>query len=349
MTESTHDHAMARGTLMRYAFGAMVSRVVATAAQLDLPDHIADAEVTATDLAERCEADQPALTRLLRCLAGLDIVRETGRNTFALTAAGQLLRRDHPASMRDITLMWAEPAMLDAWRELPTAIREGRRVFDDVFGVDFFGYLGRDPELPARFNAAMAQGSAATARTLPASYDFGRFRTIVDVGGGDGTLLSAILREHPKPHGIVFDSVEGAAQAESVLRDAGVGDRCRVETGDFFDAVPGGGHLYLIKSVIHDWDDAKAATILRNCRAAMPSDGRLLVLEPVLPETVPAPPGPLHALQYLSDLNMLVNLDGRERTAADFADLLRRSGFEPGEILTVPQLGMFRLIQARPA
>jgi hypothetical protein len=167
----------------------------------------------------------------------------------------------------------------------------------------------------------------------------------VDVGGGDGTLIAAILRSHPALRGILFDTAAGLAQAEQTLRHAGLEQRCSLQTGDLFAAVPSGGDLYLLKSVIRDWDDDRAATILRHCRNAIPEHGRLLIIEPVLPGTVDTTGPPI---TYPSDLNMLVNVGGRERVRADFEQLTKRAGFACTVIESLPAPNAFCPIEAVP-
>ncbi|RCV52073.1 methyltransferase [Marinitenerispora sediminis] len=336
----------ARGTVFHLACGFMAAQAVASAARLRVMDRIGDGEMTADALAEECGADAQAMLRLLRALAALDLLAESGPGRFSLAAGGSLLRADRPGSLHAFVLMLTDPALTRAWEHLEESVRTGRPAFDGVFGTDFFTYVGENPELSARFNTAMSDITRATAEGLPEQYDFGRFRAVVDVGGGDGTLLAGILRAYPALRGTVFDTREGLAQAEETLRRAGVGERCSVESGDFFAAVPGGGDLYLLKSVLHDWDDDRAASILGHCRRAVPDHGRLLIIEPVLPATVDSSVPPL---MYLNDLNMLVNLGGRERTRAEFTDLCARAGFTLTSVRPLWPPNEFSLIEAAPA
>lgn len=334
-----------RGLLVQLVFGQMAAQVVAAAARLGLADLLGDAERTGAALAEASGTDAGSMTRLLRAMAACELLTETRPGMFRLTAAGLLLCTDRPDSLNAFVQMFSDPAMQAAWTELPSAVRTGRPTFDELFGTDFFGYLARHPELSERFNAAMRQGTQLTAAVLPTSYDFSRFDTVVDVGGGDGTLIAQVLRAHPGLRGILYDTVEGLAQADATLLAAGVADRCTTRSGDFFTEVPG-GDCYLLKSVVHDWDDERAARILRHCRDAIPEHGRLLVVEPVLPDVVD---GSLPATMYLSDLNMLVNVGGRERTRGDFDQLCRAAGFALAGIRPLPPPAAFSLIEAAPA
>ncbi|GAB3473943.1 methyltransferase [Amycolatopsis cihanbeyliensis] len=327
-----------RDRIARLVCGHMATRVIGTAATLGLADLIGDEPVPATELAGTVGCHPGALLRLLRAMAALELLVETEAGVFRLTGAGVLLRTDRPDSMRSFVGMTTHPAMLDAWRLLDGAVRAGSTVFDQVFGTDFFRHLGSDPELSEQFNTAMRQSARIAAQVLPSAFDFGRYGTLADIGGGNGTVLSAILAEHPRLRGILFDTPDGIAEAE-------VPERCERQAGDFFTAVPAGADLYLLKSIVHDWDDARCASILGNIRGVIPEHGRLLVVEPVLPEVVQ--PGQ-SSLAYLSDLNMLVNLGGQERTGADFARLFAASGFELADVTPLPP-ARFSLIEAVPA
>lgn len=325
-------------------FGGMAAQVIAVATRLKVPDVIGDGGCTADQAAAECGIPAPNMRRLLRALAALELLTETAPDRFALAPAGELLRSDGEGSLFAFARMFTDPVMLQAWQGLESSLRTGETAFDKEFGTDFFDHLKTDPELSAFFNASMAQGTGAVAAALPGSYDFGPFRTLVDVGGGDGTLISPVLAAYPHLRGIVYDSPEGAAQAPEKLRAAGVADRCEVESGDFFTAVPEGGDAYLLKSIVHDWDDDRAATILGHCRRALPAHGRLLLVEPVLPETVD---GSLRPTVYLTDLNMLVNIGGRERTRGEFERLCARAGFTLTDVRPL-EYG-FCLIEATPA
>lgn len=209
--------------------------------------------------------------------------------------------------------------------ELLHSVRTGQPAFESAFGMPAFAYIGGRPELSALFNSGMAELARGAAETVAAGYDFSGFRTVVDVGGGNGTLLGALLTVCPDSRGILFDTPTGVRQAPDVLAAAGVADRCSIATGDFFTAVPSGGDAYVLKSVIHDWDDDRARTLLGRCREAMPEHARLLLVEPVLPDE----DGPAARLSaVLSDLNMLVMVGGRERTRTEYAALLASAGLE---------------------
>ncbi|AJE85799.1 putative O-methyltransferase [Streptomyces albus] len=334
------------GSVVQVMFGAMAARTVYTAVELGIADLIGEGESTPEAVAEGCTAEPRSVHRLLRALTALGLLQERRQGVFALTATGALLGTSRPDSLAAFVRMFADPVMLRAWDHLGDSVRSGEPSFDAVFGTDFFSHLKQHPALSAQFNASMSQGSRLAAAVLPGAYDFGRFRTVVDVGGGDGTLLAAILREHPGLRGVVYDTEEGLAQAAETFARAGVADRASCVAGDFFSFAPEGGDLYLLKSVVHDWNDEQCTRILGHCRAVLPPEGRLLLVEPTLPAVVPpdAPP-----LMYLSDLNMLVNLGGRERTEEDFTALCRAAGFQAPVFRQLPPPQAFRLIEAAPA
>jgi len=327
-------------------FGAMAADVLYTAAKLGLADAIGGGERSAAELARDTGTDSRSLTRLLRAMAALDLLDEGRHDRFALTETGALLRSDHSYSLRSFATTFGDPVMRAAWRDLDEAVRTGERPFDRIFGASFFAHLASQPQLSADFNAAMRQGTAATAHQLPQAYDFTSFTTVADLGGGDGTLLAAVLAANPRLRGILFDTAHGSAQAADVVENAGLTERCDLQVGDFFASAPPGADLYMLKSVLHDWDDERCATILRHVRRVVPDYGGLLIIEPVLPPVVD---GAVSVRTYLSDLNMMVNVGGRERTRVDFVDLCRRSGFELRSVNRLPAPSGFSLIEARPA
>ncbi|RFU85014.1 methyltransferase [Streptomyces triticagri] len=346
----THDSSQqsldeARGALGRIIFGAMAAHTVGAATRLGVLDLIGDGERTADELAAAAGTQPQATVRLLRALTGLGILTERAPGSFAATPVGALMRKDVPGSLFSFIRMFTDPAMLRAWEQLDESVRTGETAFDKVFGTDFFSHLAEQPELSAEFNAAMSQGTLDTAQRLPTAFDFSRYSTVADIGGGDGTLLSAILRAHPTLRGILFDSPEGLAQAGTQLAAEIAGGRCSLITGDFFATVPAGAEVYVLKSVIHDWSDARCAEILGHCRREIPDGGRLLIIEPVLPPVVdPATAG----ATYLTDLNMLVNVGGRERTRDDFEQLCRDTGFAIRDVTPFGAPNPFCLIEAEP-
>ncbi|AHH99905.1 methyltransferase [Kutzneria albida] len=339
------DPAQDRARLTQTVLGFMAAQTVRAAVRLTLADAFGDATRDHAEVAAELDLPAGTVNRLLRALAALGLFAEPEPGRFALTSTGALLRTDRPDSLHSFVDMFTDPVMIRAWEELPHSVRTGRTSFDELFGEPFFAHLRGHPDKSALFNASMSQGTRALAETLPEVFDASRFHTALDIGGGDGTLLVPLLKANPALRGIVFDSAEGSAQAPDRLAAAGLTERCTVSHGDFFTGLPSGADLYLIKSILHDWDTDRCVTILGHCRSVLPEHGRLLIIEPVLPPTV-VPGGP--AGLYLSDLNMLVNVGGRERTLADFHELCQRAGFAVEVAEPVPPAGGFWCLVARP-
>ncbi len=352
MSEMTAAEVAARRKVMQWLFGTMATQVVGVSARLNLAEAIGDEEAHVDDLARAYDIPAERLNRLLRALAALGLCEERSPGSFALNDAGSLLRRDTPRSLHYLVLLLTEPVMQEAWLNLGKSVRTGRTAFEELFGKPVFQYMAGEPELSQLFNAAMSQRtrSDGVAGSLPARYDFARFTSLTDVGGGDGTLLASVLGAHPTLKGVLFDTPQGVAEAQATLDGAGLGDRCAVVGGDFFDSVPPGSDLYMIKSVLHNWDDERCVEILRRIRAGIPSDGRLLIIEPVLPEVVSADTVRIDAAEdpYMSDLNMMVLIGGRERTRTDFESLCADSGFAVERVIDLPADVDFSLVEARP-
>ncbi|QHC22489.1 methyltransferase [Streptomyces sp. GS7] len=235
--------------------------------------------------------------------------------------------------------------MLRAWERLDDGVRTGAPSFATVHGTDFSGHLAERPALSAQFDAVTSQGTAHTATLLPAAYAFDRFTTVADTGGGDGTLTVALVRAYPALRGIVFDSAPGLAEAGPRLAREGLDGRCSPVTGGFFATAPEGADLYLLKSVIHDWSDERCAEILGHIRAVIPDGGRLLIVEPALPAAAD-PSG--RGISYRSDLDMLVDVGGRERTRDDFERLCRGAGFAVRTVTALPRPDRLSVTEAEP-
>ncbi len=289
-------------------------------ARLELADALADRPRTSDELATQCGAHAPSIHRLLRALTSVGIVTSDG-DQFALTDRGAYLRRDHPQSVRAAALVWGSPEVWGAWGDLFQSVQTGDAAFPRVNGADLFSYFSAHPEKGQTFNEFMARGGAARHLAVAASYDYSHAKTIVDLGGGDGGLLAAILKAYPAALGVLFDLPAGLTGAAVALQQAEVLERCSLVEGDFFLQVPENGDVYLLSRILHDWDDERAAAILQTCRRSMPKDARLLIAEIVLPTGVLSP------WAAFNDLNMLIWTIGKERTEAEFARLLTDSGF----------------------
>ncbi|MER5782493.1 methyltransferase [Streptomyces mobaraensis] len=338
-----------RSLIVRTAFGSRAAQTLRAAVRLRVVELIGDTRRPADAIA--AGAGTRPMTRLLRALAALGVLREHTPGTFSVTPAGTLLDPSRPGSLTSFVRVFTDPVVTRAWEHLDDSVRTGDAAFDAVFGTDFYGHLARHPELSAAFNTAMSQAAGAVAAALPSAFDFGRFTSVTDVGGGDGTLLAAVLTAHPGLTGVVFDTAEGLSEAPATLERHGLTERCAPHPGDFFapGSVPKGSDLHLIKSVLHNWPDERAVTILRHCREALPSDGgRILIVEPVLPDVVgTGPEGRVTdaGITCLSDLNMLVNVGGRERTRADFEDLCHRAGLSVVSVVPLTGAPPFSLVE----
>jgi O-methyltransferase domain/Dimerisation domain len=344
---STGAGSTAPSRLVDIVFGAMAAKVLYAAAELRLADLLAEGVRTSEELAERTGTHGPSLRRLLRALAGMGCVTQTGPERFELAQLGQQLRADAPGSVRELVRMRLGPEFWRSWDELVASVRTGETGWVRTHGMPPYQFYERHPERSATFNAAMAQQTRAVAPAVIAAYDFSRFATVVDVGGGDGTLLAELLRAHPDLRGVLFDLPAGLAGAAGTLTAAGVADRCQVVPGDFFASVPEGGDAYAMKQVLHNWDDDRAVAVLRNCHRAMASTARLVVLERVLPDLVGVDDRQLEAL--LLDGQMLVVTGGRERTEQEFRSLLDAAGFTLTALTEpLPPYG-YRVIEGTPA
>ncbi|HLM17535.1 MAG TPA: methyltransferase [Acidimicrobiia bacterium] len=342
MADTTNDEL--RPLLQQLIFGFFPSAVVSVAARLRIPDLVADGPKSSDELAEETDTDPPSLYRLLRACAYLGILEGTESRHFGLTDMGELLRSDVPGSMWATTQLFCGEHVWRSWGDLMAGVQTGKPSYDRGIGSEPFTDFAENPEASRNFNRAMSEGTLREAPGVLASYDFAQFSTLVDVGGGDGTLLAAVLAATPGLHGVLYDTASGSAEAPDRLRAAGVDDRCEVVVGDFFDAVPDSADAYIMKSVIHDWDDDRCVTILSNCRRAMKADGKVLVLEPVLPSVVK----PSFALLgvIMSDLNMLMNTGGKERTEDEFASILSSADLQLMGVSRVPKPSTLSVIES---
>jgi SAM-dependent methyltransferase len=302
--------------------GVIAAQAIYVAAKLRIPDLLASGPKTIAELAADCGAHAPALERLLRALATLEMFAPTPDGRFRNTPLTDMLRGDHPERLRDGALLLPAPFLWRPLGDLYETVRTGEPAFQRVFGQRFFEYLAMHRDDAAVFNAAMTQGIAWTTPALLAAYDFSRFERLVDVGGGEGALLRDILAATPRLKGVLFDLSAVVAGAGGILTGE-IAARCEIVGGDFFDSVPEGADAYLMKGVIHDWPDDDAARILRNTRRAMRAGGTLLLVDSIDSGARPA---------GLGDLLMLA-IGGRDRSEADFRSLLAAAGFAVARII----------------
>jgi hypothetical protein len=306
--------------LGRLVNGYQVSQAIHVAATLRIADLLEDGPRRYDDLAAVTGSNSAALYRLLRALASIGVFREEEDNYFALTPLGDGLRSGAAEPVGPWARFIGLPYHWQSWGDLLYSVRTGETASRHVHGVSQWDYGVRHPEEGAVFDAAMTGMSHRQAAAVLASYDFGRFSRIVDVGGGQGAFLASILTKYPSTRGVLFDQPHVVASAEPVVRAAGVANRCEVVGGSFFEAVPDGGDAYVVKNVVLNWDDEQAVAILRSCRHAMGPTGTLLVIEPVL-----GPPNE-GALEKFADLIMLVVPGGQARTRGELSSLFACAG-----------------------
>jgi SAM-dependent methyltransferase len=331
----------ARAELMRLINGFQVSQAIHVAATLGIADCLLGGARSAGELADATGTNPQALYRLLRALAAIGIFREQADRRFQLTPMGECLAATTAGSIAGWAAFIGRPYYWQAWGHLLHSVRTGENAFRDLHGTDVWDYRGHHPEETAIFDRAMTAISRGVGDAVAAAWDFGRAHRVIDIGGGHGALLAAILRAHPGPRGVLFDQPHVVTGADAGLREAGVRDRCEIVAGSFFDALPEGADVHLLKSILHDWDDAPAVAILKNCRRALVAGGRLLVVEPIVGPPNEGPEA------KLSDLNMLVSPGGQERTKAEFATLFAAAGFRLADIH--PAGPRFNVIAGAPA
>jgi hypothetical protein len=331
----------APAAMMEMIIGTWVSQAIAAAAELGLADVLANGPLCIEDLAAKVGADADALRRLLRALIGRGIFVRRRDGRYALNPLGEALRSDAPTSMAWAARFYGSREQRDRWTRLVDSIRTGTSVVPVLHGKESFDYFADYPAHAELFHRTMTSISELTDASVVAGYDFSAYPTIIDVGGGHGPLLASILAAAPDSQGVLYDLPVVVSDAPKVLCKNNVVDRVRIEAGSFFDSVPAGGDVYVLKNIIHDWPDDKAVQILRNVRAAAGPRATLLLVELVIPEHDRDFPG------KWADLEMLLNLSARERTAAEYRNLLTQAGFRMTRL--VPTASPLSLVEARVA
>lgn len=338
MTAGVTPEAKAASKLEELINGYQATQVLCVAARLGLADRLAGGAQRSDALAAALGAEPQATYRLLRALEFLGFVEEPSPGSFALTPLGGALRDGAPGAAREALLLTGA-AFYRWWGGLEHCVRTGQSSVPLFDGASSFELLHRDPEHVRHFNRLMSEMVGAMAKGVLGAYDFSRFATVVDVGGGSGTLISALLEAHPKLRGVIYDLPATADEARSAMAARGLAGRCECVGGDFFESVPVGDCIVL-SAVISDWDDEKSVAIFRNCRKALPADGRLLLIERALAPEEPAP------ASSLLDLQMLVIGGGTGRSAAEYRAILAAGGFE---LVRVHPTGTARSVfEARP-
>jgi O-methyltransferase len=323
--------------LARMVDGHLISQLLHVAVELDLPARLGGGPRTADELADDVGVDAGPLRQVLRGLAAEQVLSEDGSGRFGLTPLGERLGTFAGAVTARGTLYY--PAV----GHLLDALRTGRVAFELAYGAPMFDYLAAPSDLAEVFHSSMADRARREANAVAAAFDYSNCRTVVDVGGGRGILLARLLDERPELVGVLADLPSALPGARAYLDAAGVGDRVRDEAIDFFVAVPGGGDVYVLSRVLHDWKDADALSILETCRADMPNTARLVVIDAIVPEVASDAPAAIRM-----DLYMLVLLGARERTEGDLRALLVTAGFRVDGVTPLDPLSGLAMISASP-
>jgi hypothetical protein len=332
--------AASAAAVRQMIMGFRTTQLIYAAAKLGIADLLRVGPREVSSLASATGAHPQALYRLLRALTSLGFFEEIEEGSFQLTTLGHTLRSDVPDSVRDLALLYGEEWLWQVYGHTLYSVMTGLPAFELVHDRPLFEYLNLHPEAASTFNQAMTTYSELEAAAVLAAYDFTGAMTVVDVGGGHGALLAALLKAHPQARGVLFDQKSVVDQAKEEMVRAGVTGRCTLTSGNFFESVPEGGDVYLLKSVLHDWEEAKSLTILKNCRKAMRPDARLLVIERVVPE------GNAPSEAKLFDMNMLVVLAGKERTRPEYQQLFEAAGIKLMHIL--PTAAPLSILEGQP-
>lgn len=328
--------------LFQMVTGKWISQAVGTVVELGVPDRLAKGSRRCREIAEEAGVSEDGLYRLLRALASVGLFAESSGRRFRLTGMGQLLRSDNPESLAGYARFTAHDVTWRPWGRLSYSVKTGLPAFDHVFNQPIFTHFSENPEASAVFDDAMTSISAMEAQAVSGAYDFKGINTLMDVAGGHGLLLASVLRRHKKMNGLLFDLPHVAAGASATFNRAGIGGRVRIESGDFFKELPPGADAIIMKHILHDWDDDSATRILQACHRALSARGKVLIADAVVPA------GNVPHYGKLLDLEMLVLTPrGRERTKAEFTDLLRGAGFRLSRVIATE--GPLSIVEAEKA
>lgn len=327
--------------LVQMFAGSWVSVTIYAAAKLGIADHLAGGAKSAVELAPALGAHAPTLHRFMRTLAGFGILTEGAGQRFALTPLGEALQTGAPGAARSTILAFGGVAFTRTWEEIFYSLETGKPAFDKVWGMPIFDYLAQHPEAASLFSEAMVGFHGGEPPTVAEAYDFSGVQTVVDVGGASGNMLAALLSRHPGLRGVLYDLPHVVRDAPALLEARGVASRVTIEAGSFFERVPTGGDAYVLSHIIHDWSEAQCLTILGHCRRAIGPEGRLLIVETVLPE------GDTPHQGKLQDLVMLAFPGGQERSEAEYAELLGKADFRLRRV--VPTTSVVSIVEAVPA
>ncbi len=320
--------------MLRMISGFRVSRAIYVAAKIGLADLVKDEPKSSVELARATGTHAPSLYRVMRALASVGIFAEDDQGRFASTPLAATLRTDAPGSLRTWAMLVLGEETYQAWGELMHSVGTGETAFDHVFGMGVWQYRAQHPEHARIFDQAMANLGGVFNAAVLASYPFATIDKVVDVAGGDGSFIATLLQANPKMKGLLFDLPDVAEKAKQRLAAARLTGRCEIVAGDAFASVPGGGDLYVLSRVVHDWDDDRAVALLRNCARAMTVKARLLLVEMVFPARAERSASVQSLL--MSDLSMMVMTGGRERTAAEHQALFEAAGLKLTKIIGTP-------------
>jgi hypothetical protein len=340
MTKPQEGAPSADQILIQLLTGMWAMQSVATAARLGIPDLLSGGGRTADEVAAAAKVDAGAAARLLRGLASVGVLERRDGGRYGLTDVGERLRSGVPGTFKDAFIAEADPVHWQSWEYLADSVRSGKPRPAEVLGLAAFDWYGKNPSHAEQFGRAMENVSRFAAAGVLEAYDFSDVKTIMDVGGGNGSLALAILEKHPEMRGKIADLPYMQDSAHAGIRAAGAGARCGFEPCDFFQSVPQGADLHVLKFILHDWTDEECVRILRRCREALAPEGRLLVVEMLIPEEIRPD------FVMLMDLNMLVLTGGRERPQEEFGRLFESSGFRLSRV--VPTKTPFFLLEGRP-
>ncbi|HUA00499.1 MAG TPA: methyltransferase [Candidatus Aquilonibacter sp.] len=319
--------------LVEMAMAYSRSRIIGAAARLGIADALAHGERTVEDLARTCSADRDSLYRLLRALAILGVTSETAPGKFVLTPSGETLRKDAPDSVWPAVVFWSD-LLADSWAYLTDCVRTGQSAFKVMESQGIVSRWSKDPDANAIFRAVMGTAPAEDYLPLARAWDFSGRRVVADLGGGGGSLISAILKSNAHLTGMLVDRPPSIESAAPRIQADGLAGRCKLVAADLLEGVPAGADVYTMKHFLHGYNDAAAIKLLKSCRAVIPSEGALLVLEFVLPDVISHPDRALETL-LLSDINMMAVTGGKERSPLQWKELLRAGGFEMRRIIPV--------------
>ncbi|HEV2033214.1 MAG TPA: methyltransferase [Candidatus Dormibacteraeota bacterium] len=323
--------------------GFRSTQMVRAVIQLKIPDLVATGPRSSDDLAASTGVQAEPLRRILRCLVSVGVFIETEDGRFGSTPVSDCFR-DQPGSLRGMALLLPEETYV-AFGDLMHTLKTGEPAFEHVFRMSRWEQLAQDPEKAALFNAGMQSRTERVRDDVASAYDWAALPSIIDVGGGRGTLIAGLLKAHPHVRGTVFDLDAGLAEADGYLKGQGVRDRCEIVRGSFFESVPAGHDAYVLKNIVHDWNDEKACAILASCRKAMGADARLILIEQVM--QAHAENSADAQRLFMLDVQMLVVLGGQERTEAEYGTLMQMAGLRLTRVLPVDSI--YQLIEGVPA